>query len=209
MTITSLSPRSYITLNSGKTVADIIAIVNYALGKMRKPWNISESEAEDLLQDGYLAAIGADKSYNPRKAAWSTWVLKRVNGQLRTSIERLRSFGIVGTNTDYPKRLLDVTVPAYDRDSEDEEVQSSVDDVMSTELATDDAADISSNVATLLSCVSERSKNILSLYYGLDDESPSLSTTQLAKQLGYSRKHAFELLQRAQQEARSCLGVER
>jgi RNA polymerase sigma factor (sigma-70 family) len=170
---------------------------------------LAKSEAEDLLQDGYVAAIGADKSYNPSKAAWSTWVLKRVNGQLRTSIERLRSFGIVGTNTEYPKRLLDVTVPSFDRDSEDEEVDGSVEDIMSTELATDDAADISSNVTTLLGCIGERSKTILCLYYGLSGESPSLSTTQLAEKLGYSRKHAFELLQRAQQEARACLGVAR
>lgn len=195
-------------LNSKKTVSDIIAIVNYAIGKMRKPWNINESELTDLQQDGYIAAIRADSSYDPRRAAWSTWVLKRVNGQLRTSIERLRNFGITGTNSGHTKPLLNIAIATpQERDRDDEDIDSSVDELMSTEPPTDEAADVSSMVTTLLGCVDERSKHILSLYYGLDDGSPSLSTSQLARVLGYSKKHAFTLLQKAQQEARACLGV--
>jgi RNA polymerase sigma factor (sigma-70 family) len=179
-------------LNSGKTVDDVLNIVNYAIGKMRKHWNISESEIEDLQQDGYLAAIQADRAYDPRRAAWSTWILTRVRGQLKTSIVRLRNFGITGRDTSHIKTL--------------SEVDGSIDELVSPDTATEEAADISGMMTTLLGCVSERSKRILHLYYGLDGQSPSLSATQLAKRLGYSKKHAFSLLQKAQQEARSCLG---
>lgn len=193
-------------LNSNKTVADIIAIVNYAIGKVRKHWNITEIELQDLQQDGYLAAIQADRSYDPRRAAWSTWVLRRVNGQLRTSIARLRNLGIAGTFSSDHKPI-DISIfQATERDRDDEEPDSSLDEFMSTDLATDESADISSIVATALRCVSERSKQVLCLYYGLQDDRPSLSAAGLAKALGYSKKHAFSLLQKAQHEARQCLG---
>lgn len=191
--------------NSKKTVADIITIVNYAVGKMRRHWNISNSEADDLRQDGYLAAIRADKTYDPSKAAWSTWVLKRVNGELKDSIARLRNLGITSSNTYHVKQLLDVTNP-MDRDGDDEELDNSIEELVAADTATDEAADTSSMMTTLSRCVSPKSKHILSLYYGLEDGSRSLSATQLADRLGYSRKHAFSLLQQAQQEARSCLG---
>lgn len=205
-TSSAVSPNSDAMLNSGKTVADILTIVNYAIGKMRKHWNITETEIEDLQQDGYLAAIQADRAYDPRRAAWSNWILTRVNGQLKTSIARLRNFGIAGGYTSHIKTVSDATVNSLDRDKDDEEVDGSIDELVSPDTATDEAADISGMVTTLLGCVSERSKRILHLYYGLDGQSPSLSTTELAKRLGYSKKHTFSLLQKAQQEARSCLG---
>lgn len=194
-------------LNSnGKTVNDVIAIVNYAIGKMRRGWNLTETEVEDLQQDGYMAAIRANQSYDPRRAAWSTWIMKRVNGQLRTSIERLRNLGISGASGAAKAQIQDTQAPQeLDRDDEDPGADSP-DELIASDTATDESADTSSQIDTLLGCIGERSRRVLCLYYGLDGSSPSLSTMQLAERLGFSKKHAFSLLQKAQQEARACLG---
>jgi RNA polymerase sigma factor (sigma-70 family) len=196
--------------SSEKTVADIIAIVNYAIGKLRRSWNITDLERDDLQQDGYIAAIAANKTYDPRLSAWSTWILKRVNGQLKTSLARLRSCGITGSRlrtlqmNEIRQPRIDSISSSYmtwDRDDEESDHEFEIADESQV---TDEAADTTSIMEALGNCVSERSRQVLTLYYGLDG-SPSLTTVQLAERLGFSKKHAFALLQRAQNEARACL----
>lgn len=198
------------TLNSGKTVKDILTIVNYAINQKRSAWHLTPFEIQDLQQDGYVAAIRADSVYDPRRSSWAGWVLRRVYGQLHTSIARLRNSGITGI---YHTKKADFSNPVplvTEHNGDDEALDGwETEELIAPGPDTSESADVAGQMAVLQSCVSERSKRILSLYYGLEPDSKAMSTTELAKAIGHSRKHAFTLLQVAQAEARLCLGSDR
>lgn len=187
-------------------VSDITRIVNYAVGRMYRYWGLSEAEVDDLRQEGYIAAIEADKTYDPRRAAWSTWILRRVQGQLKTSIGRLRNCGMTGNTPavvytaelDEPEASVDIP-GIWDNDE-----PLAPEQLTFTGQAPDDAADIDSTMEALAGCLSERSRQVLTRYYGLDGARTG-SVADLGHSLGFSKKHAFTLLQRGLEEARMCL----
>lgn len=190
---------------SGKSVSDIMGLVKYAVGKIVRQWSLTAEEIEDLRQDGFIAALDADRTYDPRLAAWSTWVMRRVIGQLKTSIRRLRGSGLTGVDPTKPPYPLisDSSVTEFNSDDEEKEPDLQAE---SLGVSVEDAAEITGMMQTLQGCLDEQTRTILSLYYGLDGER-TLTVSQLAEELGFSRKHTFTLLQKAQNSARYCLGV--
>lgn len=63
---------------------DIWRIVFWSLNSLRLPKSISE---EDLVQEGWIAALEAHKTYDPSKGTkLSSWVVVCVKGRLRNHI---------------------------------------------------------------------------------------------------------------------------
>ena len=200
--------------NNQRTVTDITRIVNSVVNRMQRQWGLSTAEADDLRQDGYLAAISADKSFDPHRGKWSSWLATRVRGQLKDSIVKLRNCGMTGTDVPiiyaeplngpmrYEENAVDddPTVLAVDTES----VES--DGIPSPDALPEESAEIASSIERLDNCMSLRSLHVLRRYYGLDGQKTG-SLVDLGRSLGYSKKHAFTLLQAALAEARICLEI--
>lgn len=74
----------------------IIKLVDFAVGRMARRYGLQEADIQDLRQDGYIAGLRAYTRYKPSSGALSTWILRRVNGELIDQLKGLRNGGLTG-----------------------------------------------------------------------------------------------------------------
>src|SRR5581483_1672986 len=100
------------------TSAELPRLVAQALSRHCRRYRCSPDDRADLAQDAYVAALTAHSSYDPAAAAsHSTWVLRRVQGQLVDSTRKLRSRGM--THLPLEIKYLAPIVDAQQGDDED------------------------------------------------------------------------------------------
>lgn len=68
----------------------------FAVSKLRAKFHIRTEDAEDLVQEGTIAAIGALKTWDSAKGKKSTWLLRRVNGEILDGLKKLTYAGLTG-----------------------------------------------------------------------------------------------------------------
>jgi len=71
-------------------------LAQFSVGKLRARFKLSPEEVEDLTSEGTIAAVSALKSWKPDKGTKSTWLLRRVNGEIIDQIKKLRYAGLTG-----------------------------------------------------------------------------------------------------------------
>ncbi len=195
-----------------RTVTDIGKLVNFAIGKVSKKWGLTPDEVEDMSQDAWVAALTADRTYKPDKGKWSTWLLRRIQGQLIDSIARLRNAGVaVAHDTREVVYTDDIATKEEPTEAEfvwdegsDDHMNDEDQQQISPERSLDELVDISIALERLEQCLPERSLKILRRYYGLDGD-PTGTISDLSRWLGLGTRHTFNLLQTALSEARYCL----
>jgi len=202
---------------SSETLAEIQRLVNFAIGKISKAWNLTDSEREDMAQDAIIAGIEAYRRYDSsRGRKLANWLLDRIIGQLKDSATALRSGGIVGgtplilaldanrlglrdpvPSDGVPGHTLSSSFPeAEDGDRSTEPIDNRP--------GPEERAEVQMAIDRLDAKLGLADKRILGLYYGLDG-SAALTVSQLGARLGCSRKHAFNLLQIARKHAKEAL----
>lgn len=203
---------------NSETLAEFERLVNFAIGKVAGQWRPTETELEDIRQDALIAAMQAYRRFDPthgRKVA--NWILDRVIGQIKDSLQRLRSGGIVGGRP----LVLSINEAALFREAVPSDGQQGRELSRSGGFGEDQTQQIEpidsapgpaehAETERMMSTLGERlgtvDRRVLVLYYGLSGDQ-TLTVSQLAKQLGFSRKHTFDLLQRARNAARMALDI--
>jgi RNA polymerase sigma factor (sigma-70 family) len=71
-------------------------LAQFSVSKLRARFKLSSEEVEDLTSEGTIAAVSALKSWKPDKGTKSTWLLRRVNGEIIDQIKKLRYAGLTG-----------------------------------------------------------------------------------------------------------------
>lgn len=74
----------------------IIKLVDFAVGRLARRYGLQEADIQDLRQAGYIAGLSAYTRYKPSSGALSTWILRRVNGELIDQLKGLRNGGLTG-----------------------------------------------------------------------------------------------------------------
>jgi len=181
---------------------DITRIASYAVACTGARWKLTPTEAQDLRQEAVIAALAASNSYDPtRKVPWEAWIMLRLRGQLIDSLRKLRNGGITGEGDAYIGALDGVILPySHERTPDDEEAPEIEQECQRPQ--PDEAAAHAEALERLEQGLGFHDRRILTLYYGLGG-SQSHTVSELAHVLGYSRKHTFNLLQRAQRRARA------
>lgn len=183
-------------------------IVDYAVRRYTKRAFISPSEAEDMRQDGYIAACKAVQSFDPTKGKLSTWVMKRVNGELIDSLAKLRSSGITGA--DKPERIsFDAALGTDDGEESDIPGASAPESLALADILLDPSQDSASSGTSyktandVLECMDSTDRTLIREYYGLDGTPHTYE--QLGAQYGLAPKSVRYRLLRALERSRGCL----
>lgn len=71
-------------------------LAQFSVSKLRARFKLTPEEVEDLSSEGTMAAIAALRSWKSDKGAKSTWLLRRVNGEIIDQIKKLRYAGLTG-----------------------------------------------------------------------------------------------------------------
>lgn len=71
-------------------------LAQFSVSKLRARFKLTPEEVDDLSSEGTVAAIAALRSWKPEKGAKSTWLLRRVNGEIIDQIKKLRYAGLTG-----------------------------------------------------------------------------------------------------------------
>lgn len=183
-------------------------LVDFAVRKYDRKVGLSLSEIADLKQDGYLAACNASKTHDPAKGALTTWILTRVNGEIRTRLKHLRSSGITGGLV-LERLSLEQSAGLDDGEQPDEPGATGPEQLGLADITEDPTQDASERQSALkaandvLACVDSADAALLSAYYGL--YAAPMSLQALGQNLGISAKSVLMRLRRALARALDCL----
>lgn len=178
-------------------------LVNGAIRRHCQRYNCSPSEREDLAQDGMIAALAASCSYDPSQAAsYSTWITRRVQGQLIDSTRKLRSHGI----TNLPAKLTSAPIVSHvpNGNNGPEALLDSADCEDCLSPKPEDVADLERGLQLLDSCLPPGDIELIRLRYGFDGEVP-LTEPELAARYDCSQQAINQRLSRVLRRARGCL----
>lgn len=78
------------------TTESVMRLVDYAVGRLSRRYRLQEADIQDLRQDGYIAGLDAFSRFKAGSGAFSSWILRRVHGELSDRLKRLRSGGLTG-----------------------------------------------------------------------------------------------------------------
>lgn len=156
-----------------------IPIVKHAVTKLLRSGQLStDSATDDLLQEGYLAAGPAIKSWNPDAGMFSTWISHAVRGAMLDHLRRECS-GMVGG-----------------RDSGRRTTVMEDDIAMDTEAVTPAAETERSNdalrVRVALASLGAREQLIVKRWFGIDCEPESLD--QICMIAGLKRVQVWRVI---------------
>lgn len=94
-----MSTTSSVNLSDTFTETDWLEcqrLAQYSVSKLRARFRLTTEEVEDLVSEGVIAAIAALRTWIPDKGSKSTWLLRRVNGEIMDQVKRLRYAGLTG-----------------------------------------------------------------------------------------------------------------
>lgn len=104
------------SLPSGHSTATLQRLVARAVTRLQRRWTIKPQDYDDALQEALVAAIEADRAYDPAKGKWRRWVALRAEGAVLDFLYRERQWrrtGGAGTAPELFER-------GYDRDTADD-----------------------------------------------------------------------------------------
>lgn len=161
------------------------------------------SERDDLTQDGYLAASAAASTYDASKgASYSTWIIRRVQGQLLDSTRKLRSHGFTHVPPGLRVHCTSLTGFPASQESDDETIDSfEVADCLTP--SPDVTAEYQQAITILNLSLSADDLRLLSQYFGFDGQAQSLR--QIAAAVGVSHVEIHRRLERTLRLARGLL----
>ena len=183
------------------TEADLPRIVHMALSRHCRRHRCSPEDRADLSQDAYIAAYGAHSTYDPAAgASHSTWVTRRVQGQLLDSARKMRSRGMTHLSPDM-HHVAPTAEPAQSAGSEP--YAEVADDTLPDQDALARADEVAAAIRHLKQRLKPEQFNLLAMHYGLDGEAMSLR--EIAPKLGIAHQAVHQRLERVLLQARGIL----
>lgn len=164
-----------------------------------KEWNLSRDDIDDLTQEGLIAALEADRTFNPEKGTKHSWVLLLVRQRLRKHIQVLRGGGM----TDLPVGVLPLLSPVASSDDAEEDSELSFEPV-DPGPSVEEIADQRQTLSCLKDRLSPKDWELLADYYGLEDRQQK-TQQQIAAERGVSQAAVAQLIDRTLARARRAL----
>lgn len=143
-------------------------IVNAVVGSMYAANEIHNAEREDVLQEGYLAAGSAIRSWEPIEGTFNTWVTRITRGCILKSLNKLDRTHLASADVE---NLTDADAPPTERGAEVWLVRSQ------------------------LARLDLRERQFIERAYGID--CPEETHEQIARSKGLSQQRVTEIINRA------------
>lgn len=181
--------------------AELPRLIASAIRRHCRRYRCLPDDRADLAQDAYIAACAANSSYDPAAgASHSTWITRRVQGQLLDSTRKMRSRGMTHLPLDshFVAPIVDV---APDEDGSP-----------AWEVADDGAgpeellaiAEVRGQIGLLRKSMAPSEFALLALHYGLDGNERH-SLRELAEQNGIAHQAVHQRLERLLRKAKGIL----
>lgn len=163
-------------------------LAQFAVTKLRAKLHLSPEEVEDLASEGTIAAVGALRTWQPEKGKKSTWLLRRVNGEILDTLKKLRYAGLTGV---LKEGVSVVTASFLASDDEDSEEGATSAPALEWETVLGTTEDFDSNAEALAIAIAveqlpKGDRELIEGYYGLSGIGQTRSLRQLGREYGLS-----------------------
>lgn len=156
-----------------------IYIVKHSVRRLLQAGQLApERASDDLLQEGYMAAGRAVKTWNPDLGMFSTWISHAVRGAMLDHLRREASGMIGGRDAGH------LTISFEDALTQDMDGEEPTEEMERLRLA--------AQVRVALASLEERERELLKRWYGIDCEPEPME--MICAQMGVSRMHAWRLI---------------
>lgn len=186
------------------------SITSRALSQLRKRWGLTHHEAQDICQEGMIAAMEAHVTYDPAAGGYNGWIWRKAYWGMQDACMRERSYGFTGLGRDLPA-LVDLRPPQdndFDDDGETIESEGDHADYTSSLAHEDvDSLDGEIHVDRLRLGLSARSWHVLSMFYGLEGQRP-MTVRDMAKHYDVSITSAMRWVNEAREASKAILGIQ-
>lgn len=159
-------------------------LAQFAVTKLRAKLHLSPEEVEDLASEGTIAAVGALRTWQPEKGKKSTWLLRRVNGEILDTLKKLRYAGLTGVLKEGVSVVTASFLANDDEDSGEEGTTGAP--ALEWEAILGTTEDYDSNAEALAIAIAveqlpKADRELVEGYYGLSGIGPTRSLRQLGQ----------------------------